>query len=508
MSLTVRDLFDYGQKVVTQEQYTRPPHPVEWICENFIDPISGTMMKLEPWQKRILRHALQIDDQGYSKYDLVIWSQPKKSGKTTIAAAVGAWVACNVEAPNEVSCVANDQEQSAGRIFGNMQPTLNRLNWSTPVSQKGLFRDPAFYGPNRSTVKAITTNYEKEAGGNQGISLWSELWAYKGERLTRLWEEMTPPPTRRFSMRWVETYAGFIGENVLLQDLYLKVFKDFEERELQSGVIKLWPDLPVYEVDGHMLVFWDHEHRMPWQTEEYYQKQQDNIRLSSFIRLHLNKWVESSDSFITLDMWNTSTKTRVPMHSCTFALDGSKNGACTALVGSYRDGIYVNTPEIYIWEPEENKDIDYQEVEEKVYQLYRTKALSPPLWYDPYQMAKMAQDLKRRGVPCQEFSQGQMRILSDTFLFKMYKQGKIRNVDDPRLRKHILAASTKDYENERIRIVKPDDSEQGHEKVVVKKVDAAVAQSMSVYKAYLKRSGGWGGSSQVLIIPKEEDEDI
>lgn len=315
-----------------------PPHPVYWITEHFIDPITDKLMELVPYQRRILRRALEIDDQGRSRYDLVIWSQPKKSGKTTLAAAVGAYVACNIEAPNEVSCVANDQEQSAGRIFANMMPTLRALGWRVPSVLTG---EPIAYGPNGTFVKAITTRYEKEAGANQGLSLWSELWGYKGERLTRLWEEMTPPPTRKFRMRWVETYAGFIGQNLLLQSLYLRVFKDFEKPgqaidsdDLREGVVKLWKDLPVYEVDDRILVFWDHDHRMPWQDKPYYDSQlSSGMRLNSFLRLHGNYWVSGDDNFITEEMWRDSVRSEYNPVRATYALDSSVNSDTTALKG-------------------------------------------------------------------------------------------------------------------------------------------------------------------------------
>jgi len=498
VTLTYTELFDFIEDTLFKVDYIPPPKPSEWLANNFIDPVTEGPMDVTDWQARILDEALQVDGQGYSKYDLVIWSQPKKSGKTTIAGGVGAYVAHNIESPNEVSCVANDQEQSAGRIFSAMMPTLKKLGWVTPVSIKSIFRDPTTYGPNKSVVKAITTNYEKEAGGNQGLSLWSELWAYKGERLTRLWEEMTPPPTRRFSMRWVESYAGFIGENLLFQEIFLKIFRDFTESELSPGAFRLFDDLPVYICDnGSTLVFWDHEHRMPWQTEEYYAKQKDKLRESSYIRLHENRWVDSADTFITYEMWVQSARIDIPRRRSIYALDANKNNDCAALVGCVRQGDTILTTDCHIWEPENGKDMDFQKIHDTVVRLYKTGLLHPPLYYDPYQCVKLAQDLRSLGVPCQQFNQGQDRIKSDTFLFKMYKEGKIFNPGNNQLRRHILAASAKYYDDERIRIIKPDESEQqGLDRGLIKKVDAAVAQSMAAYKAYLRKSGGWAITGQ------------
>lgn len=492
--MELKELFDYACDIVIPKEPEPPPIPSQWLRANYIDPVAEKLIVLYDWQAKFIDYALQMNEEGYSKYDLVVWSQPKKSGKTTIAGAIASYFANNIEAPNEVACVANDQEQSTGRIFAATIPTLKQLGWSVPVSARGMFRQPMSYGPNGSVVKAITSNYEKEAGGNQGISLWSELWAFKGERLIRLWEEMTPPPTRKFSMRWVETYAGFIGENILLQDIYLSVFTDFSENELNSRVIKLWNDYPIYEVDEHILVFWDHDHRMPWQTVEYYEKQRLALRPSSYIRLHENRWVESKDTFISYDMWQDSLRpSSIDKKKAVYALDASKSNASTALVGCYRKDDKIITSDVHIWEAEEGKEIDFRDVERVIIDLWEKGLINPPLWYDPYQCVKLAQDLRAEGVPCTEFSQGQARTKSDTFLYKLYQDKKIINPNHNDLRKQVLAASAKSYEDEKLRIIKPTSEESDTKNNITKqKTDAAVAQSMAAYMAYMKRSGSWG----------------
>jgi hypothetical protein len=491
--MTVADLFGVASEVTTKND--TPVPFVEWTEANFIDPVTNRHVVLELHQKRIARRALMMDKKGRSRYSLVVWSEPKKSGKTTIAGAVGAYIACNVETPNEVSCVANDQEQSAGRIYAAMLPTLRHLGWQIPPTSRGVMNDPRAYGTNGTVVRAITTKYEKEAGANQGLSLWSELWAYRGERLTRLWEEMTPPPTRKFSMRWVETYAGFIGENLLLQSLYLRVFKDFNEKELNDGVVKIWKDLPVYEIDGRTLVYWSHNPRMPWQTPEYYQDQRTSLRPATYMRLHGNWWVDSEDKFITDAMWQKSINPSMSQdRRATFALDASKNIDCTALVGSVRDDEHVDTIYSKIWEPK-GKEVDFGDVERTVVELFQANKLAPPLYYDPYQCVKLAQDLRRAGVPCREFPQGVQRIKADTFLYKLYMENRMRNLPSADLRRHVMAASAKEYEEGKLRISKPGDEATPTDERL-RKVDGAVAQSMSAYMAYHRKSGGWGRSGK------------
>ena len=507
MTFSIDEMFDFGQTLVKKKEYKPPPDPIDWISLNFIDPISKGPIRLEPYQKRILREALTMDSEGYSKYNLVVWSQTKKSGKTALAAAVGSYVAQCIESPNEIVALANDQEQSAGRIFGSMLPTLKQAQWTVPVSSKSQIRSPICYGPSGSVVKAITTNYEKEAGANNGISLWSELWAYKGERLTRLWEEMTPPPTRKFSMRWVETYAGFINENILLQNIYMQVFSEFEKKgkqsKLQKNVEKIWDDLPVYRPNPYTLIFWDHEHRMPWQTGErgkiYYNSQRDTLRASTFSRLHGNYWVESKDNFISHEMWYRSVRQEVKRKKAFYALDASKDNDSVALIGCIRVGDMIHTVDIHIWETEPGKEVNFKDIEDKIIEI--KKYIQTPLYYDPYQAVKLAQDLRSKGIQCEEFKQGNDRIKSDTFLYKLYKEGKIINPDNSILKLHVLGAAAKVYADDRVRIVKHSDDYkiegrdnlETEEKIKPKKTDGIVAQSMAAYKAYMNKSGGWAG---------------
>ena len=51
-----------------------------------------------------------------------------------------------------------------------------------------------------------------------GLSSWDELWGYTSESSRRLWEALTPVPTRKNSIRFISTYAGFEGESGLLWD--------------------------------------------------------------------------------------------------------------------------------------------------------------------------------------------------------------------------------------------------------------------------------------------------
>ena len=51
----------------------------------------------------------------------------------------------------------------------------------------------------------------------------TELWGFTEKAAKRFWAEMAPAPTRPNSLRFIETYAGFVGESELLEGLYERV---------------------------------------------------------------------------------------------------------------------------------------------------------------------------------------------------------------------------------------------------------------------------------------------
>ncbi len=294
---------------------------VPWIEENMYDwskvmiyggeydYTNAPKLILQQYQKDILTKVLTADEKtGLFPYTTVIWSQPKKHGKTQIAACVGAWYGVNVEAPNVIMTMASNQEQSAGLIFNSMVPSVYALGGKVPFSTHVT---PEIRLPNGTIIKAIPNNYAGQAGGNYGLTLWSELWTFKSERDRRLWEETPPVPTRKNSIRWVETYAGFEDESDLLQDLYKRIFVTTSSNATHEKAVPV-PELEHITTtvngetipscwhipDEQIFMFWDHEIRAPWITEQYIKSEKASNRASTFTRLWKNLWQSSVGTYL------------------------------------------------------------------------------------------------------------------------------------------------------------------------------------------------------------------
>jgi hypothetical protein len=229
----------------------QPVPPVDYRIDPaaFIDtflPLNeqGRPWKLSPYQRRVLKLALTYDS-GLLLTRLLLWGERKKSGKTMIAACVATWWAMT-RGPCEVVCLANDLEQSQGRVFSTVVALLRANGFEKAGLAKLL--STSITCKNGSVIKAVASDYRGESGGRQTLSVFDELWGYSSERAVRLWEESMPIPTTPEGWVLVVTTAGFTGESTLLEGLY------------QRGIAgeRLDPDLELYRTAASV-TFWSQQ---------------------------------------------------------------------------------------------------------------------------------------------------------------------------------------------------------------------------------------------------------
>jgi hypothetical protein len=238
----------------------------------------GARWALSPYQRTALRAMFA------RPFPLRLWSEPKKSGKTFLAAVLGLWWAFT-HAKSEVIVAANDLEQSTSRVFRTMTALLEA---NPALGASATVRAQDIRVSNGTVITAIASEYRGAAGARHSLVIFDELWGFDSERAQRLYEELTPPPTEPDAWVLVVTYAGFTGESVLLETMY--------KRGLAGARVD--EDLELYEADG-LCMFWSHTARQPWQTEAYYREQARSLRPSTFARLHRNEWVSPDSKFIT-----------------------------------------------------------------------------------------------------------------------------------------------------------------------------------------------------------------
>ena len=441
---------------------------------------------------------------GKLPFQTYVYSTVKKSGKTTVGALVGRWAAETWgNGYQEVYAVANDLEQSIGRTFRAIKTSIELdpdkdETWKVSLSQCANI--------NGSIVRALACDYRGQAGANQTATIWSELWGYVKEASKRLWDEMTPVPTRPISIRFVETYAGFEGESDLLYSLYeqavlkgkqLTVKDTLEltkfgltEEEIRFAFKETHGDLdapvPLYvNKSTRLFAYWDvgkKARRMPWQDENYYISQAASLRPSAFRRLHLNEWTSSVTNFIEPETWkscriqeNIEFDEKEPV---VIGIDASVTRDSTAVVGVSRHPKRRNEVVIrfyHIWTPKKGTKLDYGTtitpyIEDKL-ENYNVIEVT----YDPYQLHHWANELRQEKVVwTSEFNQGVKRLKADAQLYDLIIQRRLHHDGSEKLEQHLTACAAKEYkDSNKLRIVKKEGR---------KPIDAIVALSMASYE--------------------------
>lgn len=441
---------------------------IEWSEKNFFIPESQYPIRLQPVQKVFLKYAYASDATTW------LYSTIKKSGKTAVSGLVGRYTAENSGPKAEVYFVANDKEQAKDRAYEAAKTSVEL----TPGFDKGkrllkgrwkIIERQCVHEETGSIMRAIASDYEGAAGANPNMTLWTEIWGMNSERMKRLWDEMTPVPTRARSVRYVETYAGFQGESEILWDLYKTAVVNgrrltVEELEAVCGK-GCWPydDEPPFYVNeaARTFAYWDEglvARRMPWQrgpaADTYYREQETTLRPEAFQRLHLNKWVSAVQEFLPVAWWRKckldGALTFAKQYPVVLSVDASINNDCTAIIGVSRfpdlslgymseamrtiaqqrheQEVVVRFATVFV--PIETGVVDYAAVKETI-KNYCNEYNVVQVAFDVYQLHQMMQELTREAVAwCKQFSQASDREIADKGLYDMVRDRKLWHLDE------------------------------------------------------------------------------
>jgi phage terminase large subunit-like protein len=479
-------------------------HPLEFIQAALYDPETRRPFQLLPAETAFLEHAFLIDDDGRLVYREWLYSCPKKSGKTTFQAIIQLTMTLLFGGAFPESYVlANDQEQAKSRVFEVCCRIVNAsplLRAEAQITQHKI-TFPAF----NATIQAISSDAGSAAGSNAVCAGFDELWAYTSERSRRLWDEMTPPPTRKIACRITVTYAGFEGESVLLEELY--------RRGKQQPLIG--DDL--YGGEG-LLMFWSHKPIAPWQDEAWLTDMRRH-RASVYQRHVLNEFASSSSQFVDLGKWDACFRPGLGhVHADLFCeafvgIDASVKHDSAAVVAVSFDQstqmVRLLTHRVFQPSPEQPLDFELT-IESYLLDLKRRFQLRL-VRYDPYQMVATAQRLAKAGVPIEEFPQSSPNLTAASqSLFELIQSQAIVLYPDADMRLAVSRA---------VAIETPRGWRIGKEKGSFK-IDSVVALAMAAHAActaqaepYFDRSWRWvdgveSSQTDVKAQAKQEGEDF
>jgi phage terminase large subunit-like protein len=402
-----QDLIDFAEKYITRNEENKA-----WI--------------LSAYQRAVILIMF------VKLYSIRLWSEPKKSGKTFLAALVALFYAMT-RPDSEVVLLANDEDQSLGRVFATCAKLIE-YNQELRASARTLASEIRF--TNGSTIKAQASDYKGAAGGRQILTVFDELWAYDSERALRLFEEMTPPPTIPDAFIFIVSYAGFTGESTVLEKLYDRGHKG---KRLSRQ----------YEItaDAGLCMFWSHTARQSWQTKDYYAEQRRILRENTFRRLHRNEWVSAESQFISAEQWDACVDRNLSP-----ALNGKSvflgvdlgvksDSSAVVAVGWDPTGKKLITAFHKIWRPSRGSPVNLDEVKQYIEEICRLHSVRGIL-ADPSQCFLLIQQLAPLGITVTEFPQTQANgVKMGESLFSLVRDGNLIAYKSAELREHVLNAT-------------------------------------------------------------------
>lgn len=443
-------------------RYYEGDDPVEFINREMVIPETGQPLVLAQEQADVL-HAMSHKSDG-ENYDYSMWlySAPKKSGKTTVAAGVALWQALQVP-DGQVYIIGNDLKQADNRM---MEAIRYAINHNPRFKNRARIVRNTIYLDNGTKLESIPVDPKGEAGMNPTGLFWTEAWGAMGNKPELLWSEAVLSPTRAGkSFKFVESYAGFEGESLILERLYKTIIKGGKPHET----------IPELYTKGSSIGYWCTRRYMPWQVDnpEYYTQEESDKTPQEFARVHGNEWSSSSETFIPIQWWdNCKVDSLLPLNGrgVVIGIDAAVENDCFAVVIVSAQNGKPQVRYCNIWTPPKGGQIKFDEIETELLKLFKAYNVVE-VAYDPYQMASMAQRLNDK-VFWKAFTQGSPRLVADKRLYDMIRDRQIEHVGEyPELRQHIINADRKPAEDDKLRIIKR--NPEG-------KIDATVAMSMAV----------------------------
>lgn len=459
-----------AQKHVAKPIDFRPRDPIGWIEEHFRVPseeVPDGHFRLAPYQKKALTEALSRDEKGLFKYSVILWSDIKKSVKSTIAAAVMLWRAWHVPYA-QCYVVANTRDQADSRVAYYLRRAIElNPNFASVCNVNRSSYTIDF--PNKARIESIPVNASGEAGANPTLVSFTELWGATSKEAVRMWTETaTPPALLGKSFKYVESYAGFSGESQLLEQLY------------GIGVTqgrRIDPDIEMYVNDNaRMFTLWNTTPRLPWQSAEYYRSEAALLTPSEFNRIHRNVWSTASNAFVPPQWWEACRGAIPPYagESCVVAMDAAVVDDCFAITMMSKT---IGKDEYIVryaqkWTAPLGGKIDFAEPEAELRKLCKNFGVIQ-VAYDAYQLEALSMRLMQEGLAYfYSFSQGSKRLVADKQLYDGIRDRRIVHDGNADLTDHVLNANASTVTGviDQLRLIK---------RAQHMKIDLAVALSMN-----------------------------
>ena len=467
--------------------YTMGDHVTAFCrhCTQTIGRWGGQPLELEPWQKELVDEMFLVDEDGHRVYSTVLIGEPRKNGKSSLAAALGLYfLAMDGENQPEIVLAAASRDQ-ANIVFrqakGYVEESEALLDLIDP--HKYAIECP----DNRGLLKSLSADGKLQHGLNPYCVIVDELHAWTTAKTQELWDALTTGSiARQEPMTICITTAGFDKETILgkFYDRALTL-EDVEHRpglviakDRRNGFLMWWYSAPegcdLEDEDAWMLA-----NPASWVTPEVLRKQLNSPGMTEnkFRRLHLNQWTANEEIWIPPQDWAACANPMLDFAEgepvwVGIDMASKHDSAAVAIAAPSGDGYKVWAE---IFQPDRPTEMVIR-AEQYILEVLRDRYRIMEIAYDPYMLDRSSIIFTDAGLDCTEYPQTDSYMApASQLVYDLVREGKLEHPNLEALNEQVLAAVAVPTERGAFRIKKSKSK---------RKIDAAVAMAIAVSRAH------------------------
>jgi hypothetical protein len=256
---------------------------------------------LMDWQKRVINDALSLDENGDFIFREACISTARQNGKSLVMRAVAGFMATEYAAlqkePQTIVIVANQKRRSMA-LFRDVVRDLEdkflcKVRW-----QNG---DERVNFPDGSSIAVVAASAHAH-GMTASVILVDELWDISPEVV---FTALRPSQVaiKKNPMMMMFSTAGDQGSTVLLQ-LREQGMAAIDSGRTGSLYFAEWSLPPGVSLEDRRYWGWANPALGTTITMKALELAFDSPNRQAFIRGHLNLWVDSTNSYLPINLWN------------------------------------------------------------------------------------------------------------------------------------------------------------------------------------------------------------
>jgi len=459
------------------------------LTKDSIAGSSGELIRLRPWQEKLLEETLALDANGLFSRRTAYWGMARKNGKSALITGLGLWFLINGDEGGEVYSCAAEKEQ-ARITFGDARKIIERE--PELASMCNIYRDVIEVPSTGSVWRVLSAEAYSKEGLNASAVIFDEVHALQDRAM---WDVMQlSMASRRQPIMLATTTCGVksdsTGQDSTAYSLY-EYGKKVARGEIEdSSFYMAWWEAPL---DA------DHRKESTWiaanpgygdlNSADDFESMVKRTPEAEFRTKRCNQWVSSQTAWLPAGSWSglRDPKELDLDAEIILGVDGSFSGDTTAIVGvtvpkSKEDKPYVFLVKAWEKQPSDSADwrVDTLQVEQTIIDFCQKYRRVQEIAFDPFRWQRSMAVLQDLGLPISEYNSTSPRrmIPACQKVFDSVTEATLTHDGNPLLARHLDNCVLK-IDSMGARIVK----ESRHSK---RKIDAAVAFVIAYDRATAK----------------------